>query len=409
MARLTRQDFLAGAAALGGTSLARPATAATSKTTPSSAASSNGYGLNANGVPLAGTVTLGVVAPFTGDAIRLGEQIGNGVHAAVDDANQLGGTLDKAFTYRTFDDQNLLATGLVNAQFACNDATVVCVIGHLSGKITDAALQTYVNQGMPVIVPASSYDAITSHGYGSVVRLATKDSTEGRLNARNVEKTLKPSLSVALYQDGDYGFDVAAGFHNQLLADKYDSKAIVFSWSKPDFAGVAAQVVADKPDVVFLAGIVKDMGGIVPALRAAGYTGPLYASQGFFDAATIAKYGAVVEGMTVSSSMPPLQLAPSDFRVRNNYQNQYGPMTPLATFAYAAAQIAIAAVQRTGANDRIAVSRALSYAVPFDTVLGRLTFQNDGDPSDPNIYFYGVKDGAWAYLHADHKTDFILK
>jgi branched-chain amino acid transport system substrate-binding protein len=392
MARLRRSDFLGGAAALGAASLAAPAAAA------------GNYG----DLPIAGTVTIGVAAPFTGDAVKLGEQLGNGVRAAIDDTNQLRGTLDKAFQMRTFDDQNLLATGIQSAEFACDDATIVCVIGHLSGKITNAALSTYVNNGMPVIVPTTTYDPITSHGYGSVLRLSTKDSTEGRLAARNAE-LLKATNAVVLYQDGDYGLDVAAGFHNQMLADKIPSKALLFSWSTPNFADVAKTALVSKPDIIYMAGLVKDMGGMIPALHDAGYTGLLYASQGFFDPLTISKYGTAVEGLVISSSMPPLQLAPSDFRVRNNFQNKYGTMTNLSTFAYAAAQIVIAGVHRTGATDRIGLARALSYATPFDTVLGSLTFQNDGDPSNPNIYFYTVKDGAWSYLHASHKTEFILK
>ena len=52
MARLNRSDFLGGAAALGAASLAAPAAAA------------GNYG----DLPIAGTVTIGVAAPFTGDA-----------------------------------------------------------------------------------------------------------------------------------------------------------------------------------------------------------------------------------------------------------------------------------------------------------------------------------------------------
>ena len=144
--------------------------------------------------PVGGTVTIGVVAPFTGDEIRLGEQIGNGVRAAVDDANQLRGSLDRTYVMRTFDDQGLLASGLVNAEFACDDPTVVAVIGHLSGRITEAALPTYVNNRMPVICPASTYDRLTAHGYGNIVRLTAKDSTEGRAAARYITKTAKTAI-----------------------------------------------------------------------------------------------------------------------------------------------------------------------------------------------------------------------
>ena len=359
--------------------------------------------------PIAGVVTLGVVAPFTGDDIRSGEQIGNGVRAAIDDANQFRGTLDKAYAMRTFDDQNLLASGLANAEFACDDPTIVAVIGHLSGRITEAALQTYVTNRMPVICPASTYDRLTAHGYGNVLRLATKDSTEGRLAAGYANATLKPQSVVVLYQDGDYGADVAAGYVERMQGDKVKVAPIVFSWNKPDFAEVGARALAAKPDLVYLAGITKDMGGIVPQLRGAGYAGPFHASQGFFDGATIKQYGANAEGLLVSSPMPPLQLAPGAFRIRNDFERKYGALTPLSAFSYAAAQIVISIVRRTGANDRIAVSRAFANTNSYQTLVGSLTFGNDGDPQNPDTYFYAVRDGAWKYVTAAIPNSFVVK
>ncbi len=359
--------------------------------------------------PLGGTVTFAVVAPFTGDALRLGEQVGNGVRAAVDDANARHGALDKVFTIRTFDDQNLLAAGLVNAEFACDDPNIVAVIGHLSGRITEAAMQTYVNNRMPVICPTSTYDRLTAHGYGNLLRLPTKDSTEGHLAARYVTATSKPKSVAVLYQDGDYGADVAAGFQDQMLGDKIVSTAIGFSWEKPDFASVAKTTFAKAPDAVYLAGIPKDMLGVVPALRAVGYAGPLYASQGFFDPATISKLGKEAEGLTVSTSMPPLNLAPGAFHIKNDYERRYGPMSPIAAFSYAAAQIVLAIVKRTGAADRLGVMRAFNYASAFDTIVGPLAFGTDGDLQSPNAFFYTVHDGNWRYVTAANPSGFIVK
>ena len=359
--------------------------------------------------PLGGTVTIGVVAPFTGDAVRLGEQIGNGVRAATNDANLTHGTLDKAYVVRTFDDQNLLASGLVNAEFACDDANVVAVIGHLSGRITEAAMQTYVTNHMPVICPASTYDRLTAHGYGNIVRLPTKDSVEGHLAATYVRANVKPKSVAVLYQDGDYGADVAAGFQDQMLGDKIVSNAIGFSWEKPDFNAVAKATFDKSPDAVYLAGIPKDMAGIVPALRRVGYVGPLFASQGFFDPTTIAKLGKDAEGLTVSCSMPPLNLAPGAFRIRNDFERRYGPMTPISAFAYAATQIVLSIVKRTGAADRLAVQRAFTYSGAFDTVVGPLAFGTDGDVRSPNAYFYTVRGGSWRYVTAANPSSFIVR
>ncbi|GAC1568346.1 MAG: branched-chain amino acid ABC transporter substrate-binding protein [Vulcanimicrobiaceae bacterium] len=359
--------------------------------------------------PLAGTVTIGVVGPFTGDTIRLGEQMGNGVRAAIDDANRFRGTLDRAYAIRTFDDENLLASGLVNAQFACDDPTVVAVIGHLSGRITEAAMQTYVTNRMPVICPASTYDRLTAHGYGNLVRLTTKDSIEGRLAARYLARTVRPKSVVTLYQDGDYGSDVAAGLQEQLLGDKIAATAIGFSWDKPDFAAVVKTALARSPDVVYLAGIPHDMGPIVPTLRQAGYAGAFFGSQGFFDTATLKTYGKELEGLVVSTSTPPLALAPGAFRIKNDYERRYGAISPLAAFSYAAAQIVIAIVRRTGATDRLAVDRAFSYGTSYDTVVGPMAFASDGDPQNPNAYFYAVRDGAWRYVTAANPSTFVVK
>jgi branched-chain amino acid transport system substrate-binding protein len=391
-AALGRRAFVAGGVALAaGAATALPAFA------------------QAGDTPIGGTVTIGVVAPFSGDSIKLGEQMGNGVRAAIDDSNLLRGTLDKAYLMKTFDDQNLLATGLVNAEFACDDPQVIAVIGHLSGRITDGALQTYNNNKMPVICPASSYDRLTEHGYGNIVRLTTKDSTEGRLAAAFLNKTVKPKTVVVLYQDGDYGADVAQGFLSEMDGAKIPCTPVGFSWDKPDWDFVVKTVMGKNPDVVFLAGLTKDMGPAIPHLQVVGYKNPFYASQGFFDAATIAKYGAMVDGLVISTSAPPLAIAPGAFRIKNDFERRYGAFTPLSAFSYAAAQIVIAVVRRTSANDRIAVQRALAIGTPFDTVVGEIQFQNDGDPQNPDVYFYKVVDGKWRYIASAIPNSFVAK
>jgi ABC-type branched-subunit amino acid transport system substrate-binding protein len=144
-------------------------------------------------------------------------------------------------------------------------------------------------------------------------------------------------------------------------------------------------------------------------LRAGGYSGTLFASQGFFDATTTVKYKSEAEGLIVSTSMPPLQIAPSIYRIRLDFEQKYGPFTPLSAFSYAAAQIAVGAVRRGGSADRIAVARALNSSMSFDTVIGPISFLNNGDPQDPNVYFYAIKDGKFSYVQAAHRSTFVLK
>jgi ABC-type branched-subunit amino acid transport system substrate-binding protein len=107
--------------------------------------------------------------------------------------------------------------------------------------------------------------------------------------------------------------------------------------------------------------------------------------------------------------MPPLNLAPTAFTAKSTYEQQYGAMTPLAAFGYAAVQIIITIIRQSGANNRLSLGRALNTPIPLNTVVGPFSFAPSGDPALPELYFYTVKDGQWVYLEASRPTAFLLK
>ncbi|HTV75155.1 MAG TPA: branched-chain amino acid ABC transporter substrate-binding protein [Candidatus Acidoferrales bacterium] len=387
---ITRRRFLGGAAA---TATALQASAARA---------------DISGIPST-TVTIGVAGPLTGEDHQLGEQLANGVRQAVAEANQIHGTFDVLFDTRTFDDQNLLAQATVTSQLVIDDGTVDALVGHLSGRVTEGALRNYVEAHLAVIVPTSGYDRLTEYGYGGVLRLLTKDSTEGNLGAKYCEDWFKPKSVAVLYQDGDYGFDVANGFSMRLGADKITYTPIKISWEKPDFVAAAQQTMAAKPDLVYLAGTVGDMGPVLDELADVKYDGALAASQGFFAQATLDKYATSAEGLVASSSIPPFQFAPADTQLIEDYQQAYGPLTSIAAFGYAGAQIVIDAVRRTGLVERAAIWQTLQQFGSYDTIIGTLSFLTTGDQMNPNVYFYEVKNGKWVYQRAAHAAGFLVK
>jgi branched-chain amino acid transport system substrate-binding protein len=356
------------------------------------------------------TVSFAVAAPLSGDQKPAGLQLLQGTQQAAYDANLSKAPTDPLFNVRMFDDQGSLAGASLNAQFIINDQTIIGVIGHLGGRITDQVVPRYGGAVVPLIVPASTYDPITSHGYRTVFRLPTKDSVEGQLYALALDQHRKPQKVVVFAQDGDYGPDVAAGFMQQAAADKVSAIRINVPSSKADYRAVATRGLAEQPDFVFFAGLLSNLGPVLDLLNVGGYSGLLGASQGFFDPNTISRYGKAVEGLAVSTSMPPLALAPASYQARNNYESQFGPMTPVAAFGYAAAQLIILLVRQTGSNNRLALARALNASPGLlATIVGNFSFGPTGDPLNPEIYFYAVTDGKWEYSYAARPTTFLLK
>jgi branched-chain amino acid transport system substrate-binding protein len=355
------------------------------------------------------TIAIGVVCPLSGAFRGSGEALANGVRGAVDYQNRARAGFDPIYTVRTFDDQNSVADALVNAQFAVDDPTIVAVIGHLGAKATLAVLRTYAQVQMPLVVPAVTADALTAQGYRNVFRMPTRDLIEGQLLAKFVNARSAPKAPYVLAQDGDYGADVATGYVQQFGTFKIAAGSTVFAYDKPDYGAAADTALAAKPDHILLAGTAQDMGPLVKTLRDKGYSGPLAAPQGFFDALTVAKYAKECEGIVISTSMPYLALAPTALRLLSDYQGSYGPFVPVSAFAYAATQIVMSAVRRTGAAQRATLMSSMTLGGNYDTIVGSFTFSPTGDPIDPELYFYTIADGKFSYIKQAHPSAFLSR
>ena len=232
------------------------------------------------------TISIALCAPLSGPARGIGERLSKGVQGAIQYSNQLAGSLARTYVMRPFDDQNTAANASLVSSFATGDSSVIAAIGHVS---SDATLQGIANYGpaqLPLIVPVCTDDRITATQYRNVFRLPTKDTFEGEIFARTVADQYKPKLPYVFVQDADYGADVANGFLGTMSSLKIAPQYQQFPYANANFAAVVDKALAVQPDYVFLAGIVGDMGPIVGVLRGKGYTGPIGASQGFFDGGT---------------------------------------------------------------------------------------------------------------------------
>ncbi|HEY5257061.1 MAG TPA: branched-chain amino acid ABC transporter substrate-binding protein [Candidatus Baltobacteraceae bacterium] len=361
------------------------------------------------GQPLyAQQVTICVTATLSGARQAYGLQLVSGVRAAVDEANRLAPPLARVFGVRTLDDQDAIAVSITDAQVATADPSVIAVVGNLSNDVTRGTLSQYANLGLPLIVPTSSGDDITSQGYRNLLRLPTKDTTQGQLFARTVLPIVKPAYALAVTQASDYGPDIAQGFVAQGRNDRHKADSFSFSVQNPDYSAAAKAIVGIGPDYIFLAGQIAAMGPLIPALLAAGYKGTFGASDGFYSVTTPTQYATQLGGAWISAALPPLQRVPTDFQILNDFTRGYGPVTVFSAYGYAAAQIVISTVNRANSNDRNVFLQTMQSGAPYDTLLGPFTFDFSGDPLQPNLYFYTIDGAGFKYQRAAFPANFIL-
>jgi hypothetical protein len=72
-------------------------------------------------------------------------------------------------------------------------------------------------------------------------------------------------------------------------------------------------------------------------------------------------------------------------------------------------QLIVNTISRAGSNARNTLLSALHSGISTDTIAGSFAFDAFGDPIDPQLYFYTVRDGKFAYLHEAHPSAFMIK
>ena len=355
-------------------------------------------GAAADFAPYTKVLTVAVVAPLSGSGRQPGLDLSNGVQLAIDEANDNRSLTDFGWKVQTFDDQADPGIAMQEAQFALVDPTTAFVIGHLGAEETSFALPTYHDQEVPLIIPTQPFYALTQHGYDNVFRLCPTDVIEGVTAAKYAEKTLKATKAAIVYVKDQFGVDSGQGFQNQAASGtalKTNSFGVdVDAKSDKD---IVASVKSYAPDLIYLSGRASYLAKVLTDLRAAGVTAPVMANDGFFDADAVKKAAGAADGMIVTSCVPPLQLMPTAQTFVNHYQSKYGTPSAYSLFGYVATQVAIAAATQGHTGDRLRLDRVLSLGT-FQTLIGPVSFDQRGDPFQPNVYFYKAGNGTLAYL-----------
>jgi branched-chain amino acid transport system substrate-binding protein len=353
-------------------------------------------------------LNVGVNVTLSGPYAKFGAEVVKGVQAAVDEINRFNAPISHVYGLRAFDDRNQAIVASTNASVAAADPSVIGIVGNLTADMTLASLPHYANVGFAVIVPTVTADPVTRRGFRNVYRLPANDSDSGRLFASAALSGKKPVAALAVAFDDGYGYDVARAFVQQAKSDHHPSDVLLFPKDKVDPAAAARTIFDREPGYVFLCGKTPDLGPIAEALKLAGYTGDFGASDGFYNSDTITKYGKILSGSLVGSSLPPLSRVPSIISLLEDFQHEVGQITAFSAYGYAAAQLMIAASQRGNASTRFELLTAMQRGGTWTTLVGNFNFTIAGDPLIPNIYLYTIGKDGFSFAQPAIRSGFVV-
>ena len=343
-------------------------------------------------------ILIATAGPMTGPIAWFGEQYQRAAGLAVADLNARGGVLGESVRLIVGDDFCDPDQAAALARKLVSDG-VVFVAGHFCSHSSIAAAKIYEEAGILQIAPGSASAKLTEEGGPNVFRVCGRDDRQGSKVADYLADHWA-GKEIAILDDGTtWGAGVADGVRRRLR-ERGVPVAVdeTFSPGQADYSGLVSKLQAASVDVFFPGGLHRETGLIFRQAHDRGYDLRLVSSgsgaTGDFPMIT----GPAVEG-TVMAAAADMRGSPQAADVVARFHAQgYEPLG-YTLYAYAAVQVWAQAVAAAGSLDLDAVIAAM-HSRQFDTVLGRIGFDEKGDVTgfEPWQWYVWQADGTYLPL-----------
>ncbi len=359
--------------------------------------------------------------PLTGSANAQTTSVINGIRMAIDEVN--GKVGDYTIEYEALDDASPQrgnwdpAVEAQNANKASRDLSVVGYIGTYNSGASKISMPILNKAGLVMISPGNTYPGLTKPGTGEAnepkiyrptgkinyFRVVPTDDLQGVVAAEWAQSM--GVQKVFILDDRElYGKGIADVFEKRskelgiqvLGREGVDPKAT-------NFKALATKIKAVTPDLVYYGGTTQtNAGQIAKDLRTANATPSFMVPDGCFENAFIEAAGdANVNGSAYITfgGLPADQLTGRGAEFRDLYTKKYGQEPEAyAAYGYEACKVLLEAMARAKTKDRAGILQAVAETRDFEGVLGKWSFDANGDTTNKVMSGNTVENGKFKFV-----------
>jgi branched-chain amino acid transport system substrate-binding protein len=359
-------------------------------------------GTGSSSEPTKGDVIVYVAVPLSGFQANAGQTVLGGARLKAAEVNAQGGLKGYRVVVEEIDDESESDVAVsVAEQIAASVAAgerVLGLVGHLNSGQTLAAMEIYKDLPITIVTPTASEVSLTQKGYSNFFRVNANDDVQARVDAEFLANTLGARRVAVLYNDDPYGIGLADAVADNLRALGAEVVTqIQVAVEQIDYSVEVPQVVGVNPDAVFYAGYEVECPYLRYALTQAGLSVPFLASDGCFLSATIDESNETAEGMYVSAFGPSPWAAAGDDWIKAYQEVEYRNPDTYSLNGYTAMEVLLDGAQEASDLGGQAVANAV-MGLDFNSLLGHISYDPNGDLKDPTIYIFRVQDGAFVQV-----------
>jgi branched-chain amino acid transport system substrate-binding protein len=380
-----------------------------------------------------GTVTIAIELPQQGSEKAASDPIINGIKLAVKLAGGAAGGYKLDIPQSAIYDDALNGahdpqTGANNMSKVVADEATIAVIGPLNSSVAAAQIPISNEAGLLQCSPANTNPDLTKgqpakdlrKKPNNYIRVVTTDDVQGPAGAQYIHEVLKKNSVYVIDDTETFGKGVADAFDAEF---KSEGGTVVKHDAAPkttqDYVSIMTAAKALNPESIYFGGVTATGGArILLAAEQAGlgdvpYVGPDGINDGSGETKDSFLNLAGASAKNSYSTLAGIGDFPGKAQFDLDYKTEYGiDATGYAGTGFACAQVVIDAIKRAGeagASDMAALREAVRKAgtdttVKYTTIVGEITFNEDGDTSQKIVSIYSV-DPAGANGKGDWKFE----
>jgi branched-chain amino acid transport system substrate-binding protein len=389
-------------------------------------------------------IKIGTELPMSGAETANGEPTANGVKLAIKQANAKnaipGYTLDINVQDDAVNGAHDAQQGAANVHTLVADTSVIGVVGPFNSSVAKVEIPISNAAGLLQCSPANTTTGLTyppdSLQYRpnnpdkiNYVRLAAPDSIQGPAGADYTYTDLGAKSVFILDDSETFGVGVGDSFSARYTElGGTVTKRSTAPKTTTDYTPLFTAAAAASPAAVYLAGTTPTGMGLAlkQGRTVAGFeTIPFVGPDGVADLGPGGTTGATITvagqaAHDVHGTVAGVHDLPSGSTFNDDYNKEFGKAPgAYSAIAYACAQVIIANAAKAiaaGTTDLAALREAVRAAATaagnaYDTVIGPVSFDKNGDITTPYMSFYKVDltaeggKGGWVYVKQQAFTD----
>ena len=336
---------------------------------------------------------IGVISYLTGPGAAYGEAITNGFKLAQKEINEKGAVNIELVTEDSAGKQEQALTA---AQKLMSDDNIVALLGPtLSTEMNVVGPEADLN-GIPIMGTSTTADGIPQIG-DYVFRNSLPEALAIPASIKKAVDKFGAKKVAILYGNDDVftksGFDTMKKQAEKMGLDILTIET--FQKGQSDYNAQLTKIKGLKPDLILCSALYNEGAVIMDQARKIGIDVPFVGGNGFNSPQVIQIAGKASEGLIVATPWFGEKDDPKVKEFVQKYKTAYGKEPDqFAAQAYDALYIMAEALKNAGEADRDKLRDALAEIKDLDGVLGKFSFDKDGDVvMDPTVLI--IKDGKF--------------